>query len=82
MIHNDVCPHCGRRNFVLAEQVNDGNLTSRKVLTLQPGHLYHVVCLNCGTVVRTFIEDPSELLTLGEDVVEGEIELSQVIAEE
>lgn len=59
----DICPYCRGRNFILAQQTTDGTLTCQEITTLEPGRLYHLVCLNCGTIVRTFVEDPGVLLT-------------------
>jgi len=67
MDHQDICPYCHGRNFVLARQRGDGRLTYSEIVTLEPGTLYHILCLNCGTVVRTFMDDPSVLLTLEEE---------------
>lgn len=64
MYHHDICPYCHGQNFILAQQQSDGTLAYHEIVTLDPGRLYHIICLNCGTVVRTFMEDPSVLLTL------------------
>lgn len=64
MYHQDICPYCHGQNFVLARQRPDGRLVYSEIVTLEPGSLYHILCLNCGTVVRTFMDDPSVLLTL------------------
>lgn len=63
MYHHDVCPYCHGQNFILACQQPDGTLKYQEIVTLEKGKLYHIVCLACGTVVRTFMADPSQLLT-------------------
>lgn len=67
MYHQDICPYCHGQNFVLARQRPDGKLVYSEIVTLEPGSLYHILCLNCGTVVRTFMDDPSVLLTFDEE---------------
>lgn len=63
MQNYEICPHCHGRNFVLAQQTADGTLACQEIVTLEPGRLYHLVCLGCGTIVRTFVEDPAQLLS-------------------
>ena len=58
-----VCPFCGNnREFVTGKQVNESNVVKNKVFTIGGQALYHIICLKCGTVVRSFVSHPEKLL--------------------
>ena len=47
-----VCPWCGGK---------DAKVQPNKALTLKGENLIHVICKNCGTVVRSYVENPQVL---------------------
>lgn len=62
MEKNLKCPYCGETEFVEGKQDGYGTVTpANKVLTLKSQDLYHVICLNCGTVVRSYVKEPLKL---------------------
>lgn len=50
------CPYCGHDKFGLGYQRGEGYIVKRFFSIGQPP--YHIICLNCGSIVRTYIEDP------------------------
>ena len=61
-VKKDICPHCGGTNTVDGKQTGQACVTSKQAWTLvrsQP--LFHVICLDCGTVIRSYIEYPKQL---------------------
>lgn len=58
------CPYCGSKKFV--NGVQDGYskiFPEGKTFTLKSQVLYHTICLDCGTVVKSFVKNPSKLIT-------------------
>ena len=55
------CPVCGGEDFVFAYQSGYGAITSYEGV-LKSCSLHHQICQNCGTVVRSFVNDPEKLL--------------------
>ena len=59
----EVCPHCGGTETAVGKQAGHGQVTPQKAWTvLRAQNLYHVICLSCGTVIRSYIEDPHDLV--------------------
>ena len=55
----DICPHCGGTETVIGKHSGYGQIVPKKAWTTLNGqNLYHVICLSCGTVIRSYIEDP------------------------
>ena len=55
------CPVCGGTEMIEAYQSAYGSITA--VDNAFGGcSLYHSVCRNCGTVVRSYVKDPEKLL--------------------
>ena len=54
----DVCPHCGGRETLDAKQYGQGSIYPRKGIFSLGKPLYHIVCKDCGTIIRSYIEDP------------------------
>lgn len=54
MIKDEKCPYCGGTEFIRAE--------SNAFTTLCGQPLRHVICRRCGSVVRSYIENPEKLL--------------------
>ncbi len=55
------CPICGGEEFAFACQAGYGALTSDDSL-LKTAPLRHQICTQCGTVVRSFVDNPKKLL--------------------
>ena len=55
------CPVCGGEEFVYAFQSGYGAVTSYEGM-LKGSSLHHQICRTCGTVVRSFVNDPDKLL--------------------
>ncbi len=57
----NVCPYCGGNEIIEAFQSAYGAITA--VQNKWGGSaLYHSVCRNCGSVVRSYVKDPEKLL--------------------
>lgn len=54
------CPYCGNDTFGKGRQMAQGNIQSTKGVlkgVLSSGtHLYHTICLDCGSIVRSYVE--------------------------
>lgn len=55
------CPYCGGCEIILAYQTAYGSITAVQN-KLGGCALYHSVCRNCGSVVRSFVKEPEKLL--------------------
>lgn len=55
------CPYCSGTEFILGKQSGYANVYVKKKLVFQEAALYHEICKSCGSVVRSYIEDPEEL---------------------
>ena len=62
MDYQEKCPHCGKSNNVIGRQQGYGCVEADKVLTLKSQSIYHVICLECGTVIRSFVKKPKKLV--------------------
>lgn len=62
-IEIEKCPQCGNKTFGEGRQMAQGNIQSTKGIlkgTLSVGTpLYHTICLNCGSIVRSYVEKPA-----------------------
>ena len=57
------CPFCGNDTFVEGAQDGYGSVTpANKVWTFKAQKLIHVICLNCGTVVKSYVKNPKKLV--------------------
>lgn len=54
------CCFCGCDEFIYDAQKNYAALQGEGALTTAV--LKHTICRNCGSVVRSYVEDPEELL--------------------
>ena len=41
------CPYCGKEEFVTGKQKSKA--------------VYHEICVNCGTIVRSYVKNPENL---------------------
>ena len=55
------CPYCGGTEIIEAFQSYYGAVVSPKN-KLGGTELYHSVCRNCGSVLRSYVKDPEKLL--------------------
>lgn len=58
------CPYCGNTKFV--EGVHCGYATIKpvdKIFTMKETNLYHIICLNCGAVIKSYVKKPEKLVT-------------------
>lgn len=53
------CPCCGKEEFVTGKQ--GMAYAGVKISSLKERALYHEICVNCGTVVRTYVKNPEKL---------------------
>lgn len=56
-----VCPYCGGSEFIETYQDSYGAISAVQN-KLGGCALYHSVCRNCGSVVRSYVKDPEKLL--------------------
>ena len=56
-----VCPWCGGKDVVEGIQSTYAKVQPNKALTLKGENLIHVICKNCGTAVRSYVENPQVL---------------------
>ena len=55
------CPHCGSSEMIETVQQGESSVWSlSNTFAAQP--LYHLVCRNCGSVVRSYVKEPEKLL--------------------
>ena len=62
MIDYEKCPHCGSCNNVIGKQSGYARVTANKCVTFKEQTLYHIICLDCGTIIRSFIKNPKRLV--------------------
>ena len=62
MIKEEKCPYCGSLEFVEAKQDSYACVSPMKTFTFKSQILYHTICLNCGSVVRSYVKNPKKLL--------------------
>lgn len=58
----EICAFCGNNEFLEGIQKGYAALQGEGFWTTTP--LKHVICRNCGTVVRSYIDNPEKLLKL------------------
>ena len=59
-VHIERCPFCGYSEFIEAKQIaTEAYLSGEAIFGQQ---LKHTVCRHCGSVVRSYVEDPELLL--------------------
>ncbi len=56
-----VCPYCGGSELIETYQDSYGAISAVQN-KLGGCALYHSVCRNCGSVVRSYVKDPEKLL--------------------
>lgn len=56
------CPYCGCTETVIGKQANYAAVERETGLNWSSEVLKHIICLNCGTVIRSYVENPKKLL--------------------
>ena len=61
-MRKEQCPWCGGEDLTRDKQAGYGQVFPEKsILRLDGKTLIHVICRRCGTVVRSYVEDPDTL---------------------
>jgi len=56
------CPYCGSTEFVEGRQTGYAAVEpASKIFTFKSQALYHKICLNCGSVVKSYVKNPNVL---------------------
>ena len=55
------CPYCCGEETVIGRQTNYAAVASNKAILLKSEPLYHVICLKCGSVLRSYVKNPEKL---------------------
>lgn len=56
-----ICTHCGGKEFFIGAQ--DGHACMKtSVWALKSEPIKHEICIACGTIVRSYIENPQKLI--------------------
>lgn len=53
-----VCPWCGGKDVVEGIQSAYAKVQPNKTLTFKGESLVHVICKECGTVLRSYVKNP------------------------
>lgn len=67
MKQQETCPYCGARDNVIGLQDGYAALRKPKLMAMRKQGLYHVICAKCGTVIRSYVENPEKLRIKNED---------------
>lgn len=65
------CRFCGGTEFITGYQNFYGAVYSAESF-VRSATLYHTICRNCGSVVRSYVKDPEKLLKKSERRPKGE----------
>ena len=61
----DICPHCGSVHVTVGKQLSvqgGGCVVPQHAMTPIFGTImYHVICFECGTVIRSYVDNPKVL---------------------
>ncbi len=64
MNRTEKCPYCGKEEFVEGKQEGYASIApANKILTLKSQALYHLICPNCGAIVKSYVKEPKKLIT-------------------
>lgn len=58
MQKEEKCPYCDAAQNVVGKQVG---MRANKKITIKEQPIYHVICLNCGTIIRSYVKEPKEI---------------------
>ena len=59
-VHIERCPFCGSSEFIETRQIQAESYVSGEALFGQ--ELKHTICRQCGSVVRSYVENPEYLV--------------------
>ena len=65
------CRFCGGTEFITAYQSGYARVQSAESF-MKTANLYHTICRDCGSVLRSFVKEPEKLLKKSERRQEGE----------
>ena len=58
----DICPYCGGTKTVVGKQYSQAAVFRLNAKFMHGGTpLLHIICRDCGTVIRSCVESPSNL---------------------
>lgn len=60
-IRDDRCPYCEGSEFIKGKHEGYGAVQSLESVWLSQT-LYHVICRQCGSVVRSYVQNPEKLI--------------------
>ncbi|MBR5723114.1 MAG: hypothetical protein IKX57_05745 [Oscillospiraceae bacterium] len=55
------CPFCGGTDLVKGWQYGSGKLFADGCLVQGGQEIYHIVCKDCGSIVRSYVHYPEKL---------------------
>lgn len=55
-----VCPWCGSEEVTYGVQNGEANVRPAKPFTSTKVKLIHVICKKCGTIIRSYVEEPNK----------------------
>ena len=62
MDKQEKCPRCGCENNVIGVQSSYGRVCADTRFFGSGQTLYHVICLQCGNVIRSYVKNPERLI--------------------
>lgn len=60
-MNDEKCPHCGSQENVAGIQGVEAYVSSTRKLSVKREQLHYIICLKCGTVIRSFVQKPERL---------------------
>lgn len=55
------CPYCGNEETVIGKQTGYATVAANKAISIRSENLYHVICLKCGSVLKSYVKNPENL---------------------
>lgn len=55
------CPFCGGKELVRGWQYSSGKLYAEGCLVQGGQEIHHIVCKDCGSIVRSYVHYPEKL---------------------
>lgn len=53
------CPYCGKEEFITGKQ--SAAYAGITISLLKERAVYHEICVNCGTIARSYVKNPEKL---------------------
>lgn len=57
-----MCPYCGSGEQVIGKQNGYGTVKANRRFSLRDQTIYHVICLRCGAILKSYVKHPQKLL--------------------